>query len=49
MKFLSLAGCSFLHELLFNRLDELGMPFQPFLVQHGRSGNMRVFARKSIR
>ena len=37
----------FLQELLVNRFDELGMPFQQFLVQHGLSGNMRVFARKS--
>ena len=36
----------FLQELLVNRFDELGMPFQQFLVQHGLSGNMRVFARK---
>ena len=37
----------FLQELLFNRFDELGMLFQQFVAQHGLSGNMRVFARKS--
>jgi len=37
----------FLQELLVNRFEELGMPFQQFLAQHGLSGNMRVFASKS--